>query len=186
MVGRWSAGERRWFCPNWPEILYELFPEPFDPEDGEPGRRRIDEDNGHRPIYMPDSSALFKLVIDEEQSGALRRFVAAARLSSSELAIAEVRVSVRREARKRRDLDLQAALARVKQLLDEISLAQVDRDILALAGTRFDPRLRSLDAIHAATALRIPSLWAFITYDERQAAAAREVGLAVVSPGMKS
>jgi predicted nucleic acid-binding protein len=50
---------------------------------------------------------------------------------------------------------------------------------------RFDPALRSLDAVHAATALGLRSLWAFVTYDDRQAAAAREAGLSVVSPGMR-
>jgi predicted nucleic acid-binding protein len=49
---------------------------------------------------------------------------------------------------------------------------------------RTDPLLRSLDAIHVATAVQLrPLLDAFVSYDHRQAAVAREVGLRVVSPG---
>jgi predicted nucleic acid-binding protein len=44
--------------------------------------------------------------------------------------------------------------------------------------------LRSLDAIHIASALELmPELRAFVTYDARQAAAALAVGLSVVAPG---
>ncbi len=45
------------------------------------------------------------------------------------------------------------------------------------------PTLRSLDAIHLATALAIDDQIEFITYDQRLAAAAREHRLRVVQPG---
>ncbi len=44
--------------------------------------------------------------------------------------------------------------------------------------------LRSLDAIHIATALAVGDRdLQFVTYDERQADAARQAGLKVVQPG---
>lgn len=44
--------------------------------------------------------------------------------------------------------------------------------------------LRSLDAIHIATALAVGDReLQFVTYDDRQAAAARAAGLKVVQPG---
>ncbi len=45
------------------------------------------------------------------------------------------------------------------------------------------PGLRTLDAIHLATALEAPGLDAFLCYDARLAAAARSTGLPVLSPG---
>ena len=57
--------------------------------------------------------------------------------------------------------------------------------ILHLAGTIGPPRLRSLDAIHLASALSIgDDPEAFVTYDERLAEAAREAGLNVLMPGI--
>jgi predicted nucleic acid-binding protein len=45
------------------------------------------------------------------------------------------------------------------------------------------PQIRSLDAVHLATALSIGVDLDFVTYDDRQAVAAREAGLRVVQPG---
>jgi predicted nucleic acid-binding protein len=47
-----------------------------------------------------------------------------------------------------------------------------------------DPRtLRSLDAVHLATAALAAPLEAFVVYDDRLAEAARAVGITVVQPG---
>jgi predicted nucleic acid-binding protein len=63
-------------------------------------------------------------------------------------------------------------------------LKPIDPTVLREATALPDPLLRSLDAIHVATAVQLrPLLDAFVTYDHRQAAIAREVGLRVVSPG---
>ena len=57
------------------------------------------------------------------------------------------------------------------------------RLVQTLAGTIGPPRLRSLDAIHLASALSIGDYpEAFVTYDERLADAARAVGLNVLMP----
>jgi predicted nucleic acid-binding protein len=60
---------------------------------------------------------------------------------------------------------------------------ELDADIAARASGLHPPRLRSLDAVHLASALTLePELDAFVTYDDRQAAAARGAGLVVESP----
>jgi predicted nucleic acid-binding protein len=52
-----------------------------------------------------------------------------------------------------------------------------------LAGATGGPSLRALDAIHVAAALRLgPEIEVFVTYDDRQAEAARAAGFDVVSP----
>ncbi|WP_239341081.1 PIN domain-containing protein [Frankia sp. CiP3] len=63
-------------------------------------------------------------------------------------------------------------------------LVPVERPILASAAALTDPLLRSLDAVHLATALRLdaPSL-VLVTYDKRLSAAASQEGLAVAAPG---
>jgi predicted nucleic acid-binding protein len=66
-----------------------------------------------------------------------------------------------------RDLLLERAGAPV----EAIALRPVDRPLLAAAGALDEPGLRALDAILAASALDLHPLDAFVTYDERQAAA---------------
>ncbi len=77
--------------------------------------------------------------------------------------------------------------------LDSAALAKLDRievdaAIRATAAAYVDPYLRSLDAIHLATADELvasgKTVSAFVTYDHKLAAAARLGGLAVVAPGV--
>jgi predicted nucleic acid-binding protein len=100
------------------------------------------------------------------------------------LAITEVPRALRRIAADDRDVDLAECLRKADTLLEVVDLHIVDRPILRRAGTRFEPLLRSLDAIQLMTALTLRPIEAFMTYDKRQAAAARRVGLPTVSPGM--
>jgi predicted nucleic acid-binding protein len=51
------------------------------------------------------------------------------------------------------------------------------------AGALAEPALRALDAIHVAAAIDVSPLDAFVSYDERQAAAARLEGIRTVAPG---
>lgn len=51
------------------------------------------------------------------------------------------------------------------------------------AGALAEPALRALDAIHVAAAIDLAPIDGFVTYDERQAAAARLAGLRTISPG---
>ena len=63
-------------------------------------------------------------------------------------------------------------------------LIGLDEDVRREAARVGSPSLRSLDAIHLATALSIGDReLEFVTYDERQADAARQAGLKVVQPG---
>jgi predicted nucleic acid-binding protein len=64
-----------------------------------------------------------------------------------------------------------------------VGLLPLDRALLIAAGALAEPALRALDAIHVAAAVDLSPLDAFLTYDERQAAAARLAGLRTVGPG---
>lgn len=127
-------------------------------------------------VYL-DSSALVKLVIDEAESVALGRYLSAPLvLASSALA----RVEVVRAARLRSS----AAVERAESLLHAMYLVALDDDLLDTAANLMLPALRSLDAIHLAAAITLRSrLSALVTYDQRMARAARELGLVVAAPG---
>jgi predicted nucleic acid-binding protein len=87
-------------------------------------------------------------------------------------------------ARTKPDQDLGILLKNANRLLRTMVLRPIDPTILLEAGGLPDPFLRSLDAIHVVTAVRMrSSIDAFVSYDHRQAAAARDEGLRVVSPG---
>ena len=83
-----------------------------------------------------------------------------------------------------------AALSRIPRLLSGISRVEITATIRATAGAYQDPLLRSLDAIHLATAQTVAEsaekeLSAFLTYDKRLIAAARGVGMHVEHPGAR-
>ena len=133
--------------------------------------------------FYADASALVKLVRNEAESAPLRSFVGGADLVSSELVLSEVPRAVRRAVAGDASLELGALLDRADRLLGLIGLRPVDEDLLSSAGAISEPALRTLDAIHVATAALISPTTAFITYDKRQAAAARLAGLRTVAPG---
>jgi predicted nucleic acid-binding protein len=59
----------------------------------------------------------------------------------------------------------------------------VDREILERAGEVNAAMIRTLDAIHLASALALaPAVTEFVTYDRRLAEIARAAGLVVVGP----
>ena len=75
------------------------------------------------------------------------------------------------------------ALGRATVALDSISLIPVDREVIRAAAALQPTELRSLDAIHLATALSLgDDLGVVVAYDRRLVAAARAEGLAVASP----
>jgi hypothetical protein len=49
LFGPWLPGEQRFWSLHWFELLYELFPEPWDPDDPETGARSVEESRGYRP-----------------------------------------------------------------------------------------------------------------------------------------
>ena len=76
-----------------------------------------------------------------------------------------------------------AGEARGRAVLQRIDLIRVNDRILDAAGVVGPPELRSLDAIHLATARELgDELSALVTYDDRMAAAAREMGYKIVQP----
>jgi predicted nucleic acid-binding protein len=82
-----------------------------------------------------------------------------------------------------------AALPRVPRILSGITRIELTPAIRAVAGAYQDPLLRSLDAIHLATAQAVTDggeeLTAFVTYDKRLISAARAAGVAVAHPGAR-
>jgi predicted nucleic acid-binding protein len=133
-------------------------------------------------LYV-DSSALVKLVRDEPESHALRTYLADADLVACELVLAEVPRAVRRAAARDPRLDVGLLISRAGQVIDALAMPPLDRALLIAAGALSEPALRALDAIHVAAAVDLAPLDGFVTYDERQAAAARLAGLRTVSPG---
>jgi predicted nucleic acid-binding protein len=132
------------------------------------------------PAYI-DSSAVLKLAVREPETAALEAHLAACEgVVSSRLAILECRRAVRRVPRTR-------ALQTMDDVLEAIYLLDITPAILEAAAATDPPLLRSLDAIHLATALSLGDAQVeIITYDQRLADAARASGLTVVQPGCPS
>jgi predicted nucleic acid-binding protein len=134
-------------------------------------------------IVYADSSALTKLVRREPETDALREFVDGSELVSSELVLAEVPRAIQRLATSDRSLPRDALLDRAGELFDSVALCPVDAAVLTAAGAITEPDLRTLDAIHVASALYLGEIDAFLSYDRRQAAVARKAGLSIAAPG---
>jgi uncharacterized protein len=128
-------------------------------------------------IYL-DAAAVVKLVRVEPESARLEVWLEARRampLVSSTLVEVEVPRALRR-----RD---PAALTGVPATLAKVYRLDIDDTVRATAAAFGDRLLRSLDAIHLATALLVRSeLEAFVTYDQRLLAAAGQIGLPTASP----
>jgi uncharacterized protein len=126
-----------------------------------------------RTPYL-DSSALVKLVAEEAESSALRAALGDGLVTSSNLARTEVMRAARQKER--------SVVVRAQELLSSVDLIQLDDELLDLAGELEGP-IRSLDAIHLASALELDDeLEAVVTYDARMARAAEALGLRVVAP----
>lgn len=126
-------------------------------------------------VYL-DSSALVKLAVREPESDALRRYLRRRRpWVSSALARTEVgRALLPSGAR---------AVAAGHGVLARCDLVRVNDAILNEAGAMLPMDLRSLDAIHLATVLRLGGdIGALVTYDERMAMAAKQLGVRSAAP----
>ncbi len=126
-------------------------------------------------VYL-DSSAVVKLIVREPESGALEGWLRAHDvLVASALVRTELLRAVRRGAPRR--------IAHARTALAAFTLRAVDDEILAAAGDIAPSFIRSLDAIHLATALGLAGeLDAIVTYDRRMIEGARRLGLPVASP----
>ena len=130
-------------------------------------------------IYV-DTAALVKLICHEAESDALVDWIADHAdelLISSAIAEVEVPRAVRRVE--------PALLANVSGVLGRIAVYEIDEVVRTTAAAYEETGLRSLDAIHLATADAVlgEDLTAFVTYDRRLLATAEKLGLPVVSPG---
>jgi uncharacterized protein len=129
-------------------------------------------------IYL-DSSALLKLLYEEAESAALADWLSARAgvpMVSSELAKVEVlRVCRRLNA---------DTLPEAKMLLAQLDLIPMTSDVIDEAAEVGGVMLRSLDAIHLASALAIRAdLSTFIAYDHRLGGAASAAGFELLAPG---
>jgi len=124
-----------------------------------------------------DSSAIVNLAVREPESDALRRYLRRRRpLVSSSLARTEVLRSLLGGGA--------PALASGRRVLARIDLVRLNDRVLNSAGVLEPMELRSLDAMHLATAGRLGAdLGEIVTYDQRMAPAARSLGSKVSAPG---
>lgn len=120
-----------------------------------------------------DSSALVKLVVAERESRALGRHLAERAVHTSALARVEVVRAVRPHG--------PGAVQRAWAVLDRLDLLAVSPDVLDDAAMMDPSSLRSLDAIHLASAL-LSRADELVTYDRRMAEAGQTVGLVPVTP----
>jgi predicted nucleic acid-binding protein len=130
-------------------------------------------------LIFLDSSALVKRYVAEPGSDMVLEAMANDRdWSASVLAATETRIALcRRGPEGALDSSVQRRLADDFQ---RFIVVEVDAECLAEAeaiGCRF--RVRTLDAIHLAAALRLPSV-TFLSFDQRQCEVARSLGLVVV------
>ena len=125
--------------------------------------------------FYLDTSAFLKLLVTEAESPAMRAwFTADHSCWSSQILVTEAL-----RAGQRLGLDLEE----VNQALDAVSLVLPSATTFHRAGTVLPPALRSLDALHVASAMELGSdLEAVVAYDARLIESARSAGLAVVSP----
>jgi predicted nucleic acid-binding protein len=128
-------------------------------------------------IYL-DSSALLKLLFEERESAALASWIAEhaeTPMVSSELAKVEVVRATRR-------LDT-AVVPAARALVSQLDLIPLSSGLIAEATDAGEPLLRTLDAIHLASALSIRNeLTAFVAYDNRLLTAAQAAGIEPTSP----
>ena len=129
-------------------------------------------------MHYFDSSALVKMMVEEPESSVLNAWVEAehVRAVSSDLARTETIRAVRRY---RPDLTVQA-----RSLFDSVACVRITAEIVERAALLDPPGLRSLDAIHLATALELGNeIDGLVTYDERLTQAALERGIPTITPG---
>ena len=124
-----------------------------------------------------DTSAVVKLLVREVETAALRRWL---RRRPRRVASTLLHVELLRAAKR---AGVPALIAEARRLLGGITLVSIDSAILHRAAELDPGTLRTLDAVHLATALTLGSdLAAVVTYDQRMADGARMLGLTVAAP----
>lgn len=128
-------------------------------------------------LYL-DSSALVKLVLTEPESSVLAGVV---RTGPGMISSALARIEVIRAVRRKGPVEEKSA----RLLMASVDSVDITDQIINEAGRIGRLQLRSLDAIHLATALELRSaLTGFVAYDRRLLDAAAALGLRPMSPGL--
>ncbi|WP_165036439.1 type II toxin-antitoxin system VapC family toxin [Candidatus Protofrankia californiensis] len=129
-------------------------------------------------LYYVDTSAAIKLLAEETHSLAFAAFYDS-NASASWVSSALLRIEVIRTVSQ----VLPAMIPDARELLLAFDYIAIDDDIVEAAMNEPDRTLRSLDAIHLATARVLGrELDALVTYDDRLAAAAGDAGFSLLSP----
>jgi predicted nucleic acid-binding protein len=128
-------------------------------------------------IYL-DSSALVKLAITEPESAGLLSWLAAqpnlVRVASTVIRVEVPRAVWRAEP---------SALPESYLVIRRTTEIELSDEVLSKAAGVKPVTLRAIDAIHLASALVLRrELTAFVSYDKRLLAAAKEAGLPTASP----
>jgi uncharacterized protein len=128
-------------------------------------------------IYL-DASALVKLAVTEAESDALRAWLAEhaeePRISSDLVRVEVTRAVMRSQPQ---------ALLQAQQVVSRLNKLLIGPELLNTTASLQPPTLRSLDAIHLASAMFLRNrLTAFVGYDERLNAAVQAAGLPVAAP----
>ena len=129
-------------------------------------------------VYL-DTSALVKLAVVEAESSALQNWLSGVEEVTTFATSALTRVELTRAARRHGP----AAVESAERVLTGLHVVALLPEILADAAVLDPPALRTLDALHLATARRIgTSLSGFVAYDHRLVDAAAAASLPVLSP----
>ena len=126
-------------------------------------------------LYL-DSSAIVKLVVPEPETKALRELL---RSWPERVSSVVARIEVERVARRIGG----GAIRRARRVLSRTGLVALDDLVIETAAAVQPPALRTLDAVHLATALSLgEDLGAFCAYDARLARAAGSKAIEVLAP----
>lgn len=133
-------------------------------------------------LYYVDTSAALKLLREEEHSNDLAEFYDS-NADASWVSSALLRIEVMRAVNR----VMPALLPDARDLLTAFDVISIDDDIVDAAMNEPNRLLRSLAAIHLATARVLGTeLDAVVTYDDRLAAAATEAGMSALMPGVQA
>lgn len=129
-------------------------------------------------LYYVDTSAALKLLVEESHSRSLAAFydenTGASWVSSALLRVEVIRAVSR---------VMPVALPDARDLLLAFDYVSIDDEVVETAMNEPDRMLRSLHAIHLATARVLgEDLDGLATYDDRLASAAKGAGIPVVQP----
>ncbi|WP_457972284.1 type II toxin-antitoxin system VapC family toxin [Arthrobacter sp. D1-17] len=126
-------------------------------------------------IYV-DTSAALKLVVEEHESAAVAEYLSAGVRQGHQLVASMLLYTELHCAGKRRGLPAEL----ITTVLGGINLVDLARSDLMYAAA-MPGKLRSPDAIHLATAIRLQTD-VLVAYDQELGAAAAEAGLTALSP----